>query len=223
MYRREVEGRVLRFGHQGMLYHESFVMYDHQTGSLWVSATGEAFHGPLKGTRLKFIPSTVTTWEAWKKSYPHTLVLPGRRSGPTMGFYLGMESTRNLGLNVVVRLKGKLYPLDRLARQPIVNDRFNGVALLVYYSQLQRTAIAWHREVGGRTLTFSRSARVDPRGVPLLRDKETGSLWRWLSGEAVEGPLRGKKLKAIAHHPIRSERFRAFYKNGPIFSGRETP
>ena len=223
MYRREVEGRVLRFGHQGMLYHESFVMYDHQTDSLWVSSTGEAFFGPLEGKRLKFFPSTVTTWEAWKKSYPHTLVLPGRRSGESMGFYLGMKSTRNLGLNVVVRFKGKLYPLPLLAKQPIVNDRFNGQALLVFYSQAQRTAIAWNRDVEGRTLTFSLSARVDRRGVPLLRDKETGSLWLWLTGEAVAGPLKGKKLKTIAHHPIFIERFRAFYKTGPIFSGRESP
>lgn len=214
---------MLRFGHQGMLYHESFVMYDHQTDSLWVSSSGEAFHGPLEGKRLKFLPSTVTTWEAWKKSYPHTLVLPGRRSGLSMGFYLGMESTRNLGLNVVVRFKGKLYPLPLLERHPIVNDRFNGLALLVVYSKTQRTAIAWNRRVGGRSLTFSRSARSGEGGSLLLRDAETGSLWAWLTGEAVEGPLRGKKLKAVAHHPIMIERFGAFYKNGPIFSGQEAP
>lgn len=223
MYRREVEGRVLKFGHQGMLYHESFVMYDHQTDSLWVSSSGEAFHGPLKGKQLKFFPSTVTTWEAWKKSFPHTLVLPGRRAGLAMGFYMGMESTANLGLNVVVRLQGKLYPLDRLAEQPVVNDRFRGKALLVYYSHAQRTAVAWNRELAGRILTFSRDNVPPPgrdkRGILLLRDRETGSLWNWLKGEAVKGPLRGKKLKAIAHHPIRTERFRAFYKDGLIYSG----
>lgn len=220
---------MLTFGHQGMLYHESFVMYDHQTDSLWVSSSGEAFFGPLEGKRLKMLPSTVTTWEAWKESYPHTLVMQGRRSGPSMGFYLGMESTRNLGLNVVVRLKGKLYPLPRLARRPIVNDRFNGRALLIYYSHARRTAIAWNREVAGRTLTFSRNnvplpGRDKSRkkgGDRLLRDNETGSLWNWLTGEAVKGPLRGQKLKAVAHHPIRIERFRAFYKDGPIFSGGE--
>ena len=218
---------MLKFGHQGMLYHESFVMYDHQTDSLWVSSTGEAFFGPLEGKRLKFLPSTVTTWEAWKKNYPHTLVLAGRRSGPMMGGYLGMETTRNLGLNVVVRFKGKLYPLPLLAKQPVVNDRFNGQPLLVYYSKTQRTAIAWNREVAGRTLTFSRNKAPPPDGdsggARLLRDDQTGSLWNWLTGEAVKGPLRGQRLKAVAHHPILTERFRAFYKNGPIFSGSGKP
>ena len=58
MYERELNGRVLKFGHAGMLYQNSFLMYDHQTNSIWIHATGEAFHGPLKGMKLRFMPST---------------------------------------------------------------------------------------------------------------------------------------------------------------------
>ena len=88
-----------------MLFKNSFLMYDHQTDSIWVHVTGEAFHGPLKGKKLKFMPSTVTTWEKWKARYPHTLVLPGRRSETFMGIYDGMKTTRGLGLSVLVRFQ----------------------------------------------------------------------------------------------------------------------
>ena len=181
MYERELEGRVLRFGHAGMLFKNSFLMYDHQTDSIWIHATGEAFHGPLKGKRLTFMPSTVTTWEKWKERYPHSLVLPGRRSENFMGVYDGMSTTRGLGLSVLIRFDAKLYPFEKLLKTPVVNDQFNGVALLVVYSSGANTATAWDRELDGRQLTFSLAEAKDRFGNRLLRDGETGSIWSWLT------------------------------------------
>ena len=217
MYERELEGRVLRFGHAGMLYQNSFMMYDHQTNSIWVHVTGEAFHGPLQGKKLKFMPSTVTTWEKWKERYPRTRVLPGLRSESFMGTYDGMTSPRNLGLSVVVRFKAKLYPFATLLKTPVVNDRFNGVSVLVVYAGGAKTATAWKRELDGRRLTFSLAEEKDRFGNRLLRDGETGSVWSWLTGEAVSGPLRGKRLGQLAYNPILNDRFKAFYREGPIF------
>ena len=220
MYERELEGRVLRFGHAGMLYQNSFMMYDHQTGSIWIHVTGEAFHGPLKGKKLKFMPSTVTTWEKWKERYPHSLVLPGRRSESFMGVYDGMASARGLGLSLVVRFKAKLYPFEMLLKTPVVNDHFNGVDVLVAYSSGAKTATAWNRLLDGRRLTFSlapMAKQKDRFGNRLLRDGETGSIWSWLTGEAVAGPLRGRRLGQLTYNPILNDRFKAFYKGAPIF------
>ena len=89
---------MLSFGHAGILYERSFVMYDRETGSLWVHVTGKAAHGPLQGKRLTFLPSTVTSWKEWKAAYPNTLVLPGYRRGGFMGTYDGISSGRHLGL-----------------------------------------------------------------------------------------------------------------------------
>ena len=217
MYERELDGRVLEFGHAGMLFQNSFLMYDHQTNSIWIHATGEAFHGPMKGKKLRFMPSTVTTWEKWKERYPHSLVLPGRRSETFMGVYDGMSTTRGLGLSVVVRFKAKLYPFDTLLTTPVVNDRFNGVAVLVAYSIGARTATAWNRGLDGRRLRFSMAEEKDRFGNRLLRDEQTGSIWSWLTGEAVSGPLRGRRLGQLAYNPILNDRFKAFYKDGPVF------
>ncbi len=217
MYRRTLGDRVLSFGHAGILYEQSFVMYDRETGSLWVHVTGEAAHGPLKGKRLEFMPSTVTTWANWKKSYPHTTVLPGYRRGGFMGTYVGPFQSDILGLAVVVKLKAKLYPYGVLARQNLVNDEFNGAKVVVYYSPADATGTAWRRELDGRVLTFVQSDRKDAGGNALLRDEETGSLWSWLRGEAVAGPLKGRKLRQLLYNPILNDRFAAFYPGAPVF------
>lgn len=204
---------MLSFGHAGILYENSFVMYDRKTGSLWVHVTGRR----MKGKQLKFFPSTVTTWAQWRATYPHTLVLPGCRTEGFMGTYRGASQPVDLGLSVVVRFRGKLYPFPILADAPVVNDHFNGAALLVHYSKRHGTAVAWSRKLGGRELTFEEAGRDGPGGVVLLRDRETGSLWSSLKGEAVEGRLRGAHLEVVSHNPILMDRFRAFYPDGPIF------
>jgi len=220
VYERTLNGRVLSFGHQGTLFNDSFVFYDRQTESLWIHFTGRAFFGPLKGSKLKFFPSTVTTWEKWKAGYPHTLVLDGRDSGFIMGSYLGMERTVALGLSVVVRFKGKLYPFEVLKTRPLLNDRFNGTPLLVYYSSRRRTATAWGRELDGRVLRFRRSGERDAHGDALLEDEQTGSRWSWLTGEAVAGPLRGRRLKQLSYNPVFNDRFKIFYPGAPVFGER---
>ncbi len=42
MYDRRTNGQTLSFGHAGILYRNSFVMYDRTTESLWVHVTGLA-------------------------------------------------------------------------------------------------------------------------------------------------------------------------------------
>lgn len=186
-----------------MLYNDSFVMYDHQTDSLWIHVTGEAFNGPLKGSRLRFIPSTVTTWEAWKEAHPDTLVLPGRRRDTFMGVYDGMTQTRNLGLTIRVRFRNKLYPFDVLAKQPLVNDTFLERPVLVVYAAEDRTATAWGRMLDDRELSFGWAEEQDRFGNRLLRDDQTGSAWSWLTGEAVAGPLKGSRLPQLGRASCR--------------------
>ena len=223
MYGREIDGEVLSFGHSGILYEKSFVMYDRKTESLWVHVTGRAESGPMKGKQLTFFPSTVTTWAQWKAHQPHTLVLPGRRRGGFMGTYEGLQSPADLGLAVVVRFKGKLYPFRAFERAPLANDRFEDTPLVVFFSKRDGTAVAWERRVNGRELTFAVSERAGHGGARLLRDRETGTFWSWLTGEAVEGALKGVRLPSVSHNPILVERFKAFYADGPVFAPREPP
>jgi hypothetical protein len=50
-------------------------MYDHQTESLWLQVKRKAVAGPMTGTKLEKLASTITSWEKWRKRFPHTKVL----------------------------------------------------------------------------------------------------------------------------------------------------
>ena len=86
---------------------------------------------------------------------------------------------------------------DRLADQPLVVFHAEGTA-----TALGEAEIARGRDVGatgvfdpvvdGRTLTFAR------RGDRFV-DAETATAWT-VTGEAVEGPLAGARLRPLGHH-----------------------
>lgn len=55
--------------------------FDHQTGSVWSQPTGEAILGPLAGTTLELLPSSFSTWGAWRDQFPETIALDVRTVG----------------------------------------------------------------------------------------------------------------------------------------------
>ncbi len=69
-------------------------------------------------------------------------------------------------------------------------------------------------------LRFALSGRSDRLGNPLLRDRETGSLWSFLDGVAVSGPLKGRRLVQLTYNPILNDRFRVFYPGAPEYGPR---
>ena len=54
----------------------------------------------------------------------------------------------------------------------------------------------WNRESGGLVLTFH-LAGINNQNF-LMRDDQTGSYWQQITGEAVSGPLRGRRLTLVA-------------------------
>jgi hypothetical protein len=75
VYDRRVDGDVLSFGNTSALYESDLVMVDRNTGSYWWQVAGTAIVGPLTGTALEPLPSTVATWEEWAAQHPQTMVL----------------------------------------------------------------------------------------------------------------------------------------------------
>lgn len=219
MYGRTLGDRVLVFGHAGILYQNSFVMYDKQTGSLWVHVTGRAEEGPLKGSQLTLIPSTVTTWDDWRRRYPETSVLGGLKRGGFMGTYGAMAGRGDeIGLAVVLRGQARLYPYRDLRGNALVNDTLDEVPVLVGFHAEANAAYVWERRVGERVLRFRLLQEKDVEGRPLFGDLETGSHWSWVTGRALSEPLKGKELLQLPSHPILTERFKVFYPDGGVFT-----
>lgn len=211
MFDRQVEGRELTFGVSGKLIMNNLVMYDRQTGSLWLQISGEGIEGRFKGANLDQISHTQTTWSAWQKLHPDTLVLDkgggyGRDSyesyyrdpgaGP-LGESHGDDrfQRKDLVLGYIFGGRAKGYPFRTLLERPVVNDIFADHDLLVVFDDRSQTGQIFERAVDGRSLTFE---FVEPaKGDVIVRDRETGTRWSGLTGEALTGPLAGSTLQPL--------------------------
>ncbi len=195
-------------------------MYDHQTNSLWSHLAGAAVTGPLQGEKLKPLQSMFTQWDTWKKLHPHSKVLASGRGGllaslrdPYEPYYrsadTGIIPTRlsdkriypkEYVLGLVLNDKAKAYPFSALSREPVVNDNFQGLALLVAFDADTATGVIFRRKVEGKTLSFNKAKQPNKKEL-LLIDDATGSLWDGLTGKVLQGALKDKRLEPLPMTP----------------------
>lgn len=183
------------------------VMYDRQTETLWSQLLGEAVAGPLKGTKLKFLPAWQTTWEDWKATHPDTLALRKGYFGgrdPYDSYYQSGSSgvigqavlderlyVKEFVVGVEQNGEAAAYPFSVLNEQPAVNDAVSDVSVLVVFNKDTGTGVVFDRRVNEQVLTFRAQENLE------LIDEETGTRWNGLTGEALEGPLVGESLVRI--------------------------
>jgi hypothetical protein len=231
VYDRRIAGKELTFGVSGKLHANNLILYDHQTDSLWSPLVGSAVTGPLKGKQLKPLEYTFTRWETWRKLYPGSKVLTTGRSSffgslrdPYESYYrstdTGILPTRlsdnriypkEFVLGIVIDGKARAYPFSALSRQPVVNDVFQTVPLLVAFEQESATVMAFTRRANGHILSFKRTQVTEKKGL-FLTDDATGSYWDGLTGRAVRGRLKGHKLEPL---PVTSSFWFGWVDNYP--------
>jgi hypothetical protein len=220
VYDRTVEGRPLTLGVSGQLWKDSMVLYDQQTRTLWSQLGGEAKQGPLKGTRLRRIPSVVTDWESWCRQYPRStvLLLPRAPGGSHREFRRDFyQHPENFVLGLADGDRARAWGLDVLRERTVLNDEWDGRPVLVVFDPASSMATVYERRLpsstegrqAGGVLTFRLAGEK-------LADKESGSTWNRVTGEAESGPLRGQRLSRLpavlatrkaweAFHPPRAE------------------
>ena len=198
MYSRRFGDKITEFGTSGMLYRSNKLMYDRDSNTLWHQFQGVPAVGPLVGSgiKLKLIPNLVTTWEDWLESHPDTTVLsidtgvyPRRsyepegdprsiyfnyRNGPETMFPVPQRSsllpTKGQVLGLKLDGQSKVYPLDALLDQPVINDSLGTNEVVVVTS------------AGGAARAYSRGQyqfvpdETDAEGLALLRDQR-GRKW----------------------------------------------
>lgn len=203
---------MLTFGVSGKLIRNGMVMYDDETDTLWSQVLGEAVQGSLLGNSLEIVPSTQTTWKAWRELYPDTLVLDkgGRyRSDPYERYYLdgdagivgrSVEDNRLYLKEYVIGLsldgRSKAYPFSVLDDLRVVNDSIGSLAVLVVFDKENGTGLVYDRSHGGRVLEFE-PANDGSGSNFVIRDTETGTRWQAFTGEAIDGQLEGETLTQI--------------------------
>ncbi len=214
-----IEGEITTFGVSGKLWRDTLVMYDRATRSLWSQLLGAAVAGPLTGQKLEVIPAEVTTWSAWKKRHPGTLVLrkpapealqDTRRRGSSYGSYhadpdaIGVRGTENPdprlpGKTLVygITLNGDFaaIPFALLEKSPVLNTETLETPVVVFSPRGEAAALAYERTVDGEVLSFE--LVEDGNEQLTARDLATGSTWSWESGECLQGAFEGKSLRRI--------------------------
>lgn len=69
------EREKVEFGVSGRLVNSNLVMYDRATDSRWPQILGTAIDGSMKGSSLRELHTTWTTWSEWRTVHPETRVL----------------------------------------------------------------------------------------------------------------------------------------------------
>jgi hypothetical protein len=113
--------------------------------------------------------------------------------------------------------RARAYAFVDMPDGAVINDRVGAVDLVVLFDADTRTAIPYERTVDGQLLKFT---AVPPGGdLPVaFMDVETGTRWNLL-GEAVSGPLRGRRLQGVPSHNSMWFAWSAFWPETDVWDG----
>jgi hypothetical protein len=93
------------------------------------------------------------------------------------------------------RTQARAYPIQFIAYHHQVRDVIAGQPVMVTYCNVCRTGRVLSPVVDGAADTF-RLVGMDDWNA-MLEDSRTGTWWRQANGEAVAGPLKGRRLQEI--------------------------
>jgi len=230
-FRAEVEGRRLRFRLRGQ-YNATILLEDALTQSLWSPFTGVSLAGMMRGAALQRFPLSQCLWHEWLALHCVSDVLYGEQTlreghgseyspgSPGIGAQFRSTLVRaiderlphnTLILGVEHGAAARAYPLKTLAKiGPVFNDALGDVELVVRCRPGTLQALAFHRRLEDRVLTFRASETGE------VYDELTGSVWNEM-GEAVAGPLAGKQLEYLSSGVEEWYAFAAYHPGAEIF------
>jgi hypothetical protein len=201
VHRRELDGTAIVLGNQGALWGNAMTWWDHETGSIWSQPLGEAIIGPLEGATLELLPSTLTTWSAWREAHPETEALDVHAW--RTGFHL-----EDMAVVVDRGSEAMAYSIPALREVGVVNDIVAGLEI----------AVAIDPADPARWAAFSR--RLDETVVELDRtdaglvDRATGTVFDPFLGVGVSGPLADQGLDTLPAFTAFPSDFDTFFPGG---------
>ncbi|MCG8605654.1 DUF3179 domain-containing protein [bacterium] len=239
--------RELTFGVSGLLYNNNLIMFDRQTDSHWPQMRLQSDEGVLRNTKQRIYPSIETSWGTWKKLHPNTIIMstntgfsrpysqpgsayPGYTALNSQPLFRNAVSFRDDRLPPKQRVHGvitssaggdpsdyptKVYVITPGADAQVINDAIAGTPIVVINDGSNNFAVSYSSDVNGQSLTFRRIDQAEPFPF-LLIDEETGSNWNVL-GEAVSGPLTGKKLQKTLSYNAYWFAWGTFFVGADIF------
>lgn len=207
LYRTDTARGHLTFASSGLFYESNNLLVDRQTDTLWSQLTGGPVNGPLAGSGVKLqrLPVVVTSWKNWQAIHPDTRVL-SLETGHRLDYTQASPPEAPLPVQrrsellpektwiYALLLNGapKAYPLDRLAKETVVNDELGGLpVVLVAEPGAEGTVRAYER--GDRTFRAGRYFMA----TTFVTDQEGRS---WQAGEEALATPDGRKLPRVPGH-----------------------
>ena len=100
----------------------------------------------------------------------------------------------NLVIGYVSQSDAFAYPIKILNFRELVNDVIDGVPVLVSYCPLCFSGVVYSRELDGQVLLFGNTSALYESDL-VMYDHQTGSYWFQVLGEALVGPMTGKRSR----------------------------
>jgi len=224
VYDRKVGDRTLTFGNFRAIWRGSMVMYDVETASLWVQASGVARAGALNGQELAPRIASTTTWRQWRDEHPATTVALGesKRGGERRARNRVFDPKAAEGLGVVVRAGDavKLFPLAEVARRRAVVDQVGDLPVVVLYSEELDLLQVFRRDVGGAAIELAIAARgaapANAADPPQLAEVGGPRRWRADDGKPVPADASWPALERVVAFPMRIDLFAGHFPTGKV-------
>jgi hypothetical protein len=163
VFDRRVDGTAEVFGVSGSLYRSALIMFDRRTQSLWPQPLGTAVLGPLLGTELTVLASSLLPWSQVRDAHPSVEVVMGSELelGETVNPYEGYDVSGDPFL-----FRGEVD--DRLpAFTRIVGVTFAEQSRAWTYDSLRRSRTA-QATVGGQPVVVLWPRAAPPPWRPLM-------------------------------------------------------
>jgi len=150
VYESRFGGSTHTFGVSGLLYNSDVLLYDRETETLWSQILSKGISGRLVGSELEIIPSSHTSWQAWREQHPNTQVLStdtgvdrsynrspygdydkGRETYFPIEFRSQKYHPKERVIGVTINGEHKIYPFSELAKlqSDSLQDEFSGQQL----------------------------------------------------------------------------------------------
>ncbi|MEE9199011.1 MAG: DUF3179 domain-containing (seleno)protein, partial [Dehalococcoidia bacterium] len=109
------------------------------------------------------------------------------------------------------------YPFQLLNFHEFVNDELDGIPVLVSYCPLCRSGVVFDRRVDGQTLSFGNTNALYENNA-VAYDRETGSYWLQAAGEAIVGPLTGRRMRPLPSVTTTWEEWKSLHPDTRVLS-----
>lgn len=162
VYSALINGKAHQFGVSGLLYNSDVLLYDRETKSLWSQLLSRGISGKHINKPLIILPSSHTSWAAWKKKHPRTKVLSTKtgykrdytrspygsyNENSSIYFPTAFKSSKfhpkERVIGISIGNKHKVYPFSELAktRKKVLKDSFAGKVIRLEFDVENRDGL----------------------------------------------------------------------------------